>query len=133
MASYDPHGAAYPRFVAAPARARPSFSPRPRKGLAAVVLADNPGGLIARRFLVPAIIAPLCFGVLSYRGSVMGMYDGGMACLLIVLSCVVVSCLLTLRSVIAQIMESNEEHRRLGQERLQADTREQGAHGSRRA
>jgi signal transduction histidine kinase/CheY-like chemotaxis protein len=102
------------------------FFARPRKGLAAVVLADNPGGLIARRFLVPAIIAPLFFGVLAFRGSVMGMYDGGMACLLIVLSSVVVSCLLTLRSVI-QINQVDEEHRRMDQERLKADTREQGA------
>jgi signal transduction histidine kinase/CheY-like chemotaxis protein len=102
------------------------FFARPRKGLTAVVLADNPGGLIARRFLVPAIIAPLFFGVLAYRGVVLGLYDGGMACLLIVLSSVLVSCLLTLRSVI-QINQVDEEHRRLDQERIKADTREQGA------
>jgi signal transduction histidine kinase len=102
------------------------FLARPGKGLTAVVLADNPGGLIARRFLVPAILAPLFFGVLAFRGVVMGMYDSGMACLLIVLSSVLVSCLLTLRSVI-QINRVDEEHRRLDQERIKADTREQGA------
>jgi signal transduction histidine kinase/CheY-like chemotaxis protein len=102
------------------------FFSKPRRGLTAVVLADNPGGLIARRFLVPAILAPLFFGVLAFRGATMGLFDAGMACLLIVLSSVLVSCLLTLRSVI-QINEVEARHRKLDEMRILADSRQQGA------
>ena len=99
---------------------------RPRFGAAAGFLADNPGGIIARRFLVLAVIAPVFLGLLAFRGSQMGYYDHGFACLLIVLSGVLVTSLLTLRSVV-QLNHIESQRNRLGVERLHADVREQGA------
>jgi signal transduction histidine kinase/CheY-like chemotaxis protein len=99
---------------------------RPGKGIMATVLADNPGGLIARRLIGPAIFTPLFFGWIAFQGLSGHYYDAGFAASLIVLSSMIVICLLTFRS----IMELNlidSERRRLSADRLKADAREVGA------
>ncbi len=42
---------------------------RPKKGLMSSVLANSPGGLIARRLITPAIITPLFFGWIVFQGA----------------------------------------------------------------
>ncbi len=41
---------------------------RPRKGFVALVLADSPGGFVARRLIAPAALAPLFFGWMAVQG-----------------------------------------------------------------
>jgi signal transduction histidine kinase/CheY-like chemotaxis protein len=99
---------------------------RPKKGLMATMLADSPGGLIARRLIAPAIVTPLFFGWIAFQGLGLNYYDAGFTASLIVLSSMVVICVLTARS----IMELNRidiERRRLSEARLNADVREVGA------
>ncbi len=102
------------------------FFARPWKGLTAIVLAENPGGFVARRFLLPAIVAPICFGVIVYHGAVMGLYNIGFACMFIVLLSVLVSCLFTFWSVV-QLNHVEGQRRQLREARVRADIREQGA------
>jgi signal transduction histidine kinase/CheY-like chemotaxis protein len=90
------------------------------------MLADNPGGLIARRLIAPAIFIPLFFGWIAFQGLGMKYYDAGFTASLIVLSSMIVTLALTTRS----IMELNRidiERKRLSEARLNADVREVGA------
>ena len=52
---------------------------RPRKGFVALVLADSPGGFVARRLIAPAALAPLFFGWIAIQGAGLGFYDGAFA------------------------------------------------------
>ncbi len=99
---------------------------RPRKGLMGVVLADSPGGLIARRLIAPAIFTPLFFGWIAFQGLGLKFYDAGFTASLIVLSSMIVICVLTTRSVM-ELNRIDFERKRLDQERLNADVREVGA------
>ena len=99
---------------------------RPKKGLMAAMLANTPGGLVARRLIGPAIFTPLFFGWIAFQGLHLKFYDAGFTASLIVLSSMIVICVLTTRS----IMELNRidiERRRLNEARLNADVREVGA------
>ena len=99
---------------------------RPKKGLMTAVLANSPGGLIARRLIAPAIVTPLFFGWIAFQGLGLKYYNEGFTASLIVLSSMLVICVLTTRS----IMELNRidiERKRLDAARLNADVREVGA------
>ena len=99
---------------------------RPKKGLMAAMLANTPGGLVARRLIGPAIFTPLFFGWIAFQGLHLRFYDVGFTASLIVLSSMIVISVLTTRS----IMELNRidiERRRLNEARLNADVREVGA------
>jgi len=99
---------------------------RPNKGLMAHVLADSPGGLLARRLIGPAIVAPLFLGWVTFAGLKQNYYDAGFACSIIVLASMGTICVLTTSS----IMELNRielERKRLSDARLQATVRESGA------
>ena len=99
---------------------------RPKKGLMASILANNPGGFIARRLIAPAIIVPLFFGWIAFQGLARGYYDAGFAASLIVLSSMIVICVLTARSII-ELNRIDNERKRLSAARLNADAREVGA------
>ncbi len=99
---------------------------RPRKGLMAVVLENSPGGLIARRLIVPAIFTPLFFGWISFQGFGLKYYDAGFTASLIVLSSMIVICVLTTRSI-TELNRIDSERRRLSEAQLSADAREVGA------
>ena len=93
------------------------------------MLANSPGGLIARRLIVPAIITPLLFGWIAFQGLGLKYYDAGFAASLIVLTSMIVICVLTARS----IMELNRidiERKRLSDARLNADARRSRRAGS---
>ena len=99
---------------------------RPKKGLMTALLADSSGGLVARRLILPAIIAPIFLGWIAFQGFVYGFYDAGFTASLIVVSSMLVICVMTARS----IMELNRidiERKKLDAARLNADAREVGA------
>jgi hypothetical protein len=72
---------------------------RPKKGLMTTVLANSPGGFIARRLIVPAIVAPICFGWIAFAGQRLKYYDDGFTVSFIVLSSIIVICVLTTLSI----------------------------------
>jgi len=99
---------------------------RPKKGLMATMLADSPGGLIARRLIPPAIVIPLFFGWIAFKGLDLKYYDEGFAASLIILSSMIVICALTTQSI-AELNRVEIERKRLSAARLNADAREVGA------
>ena len=99
---------------------------RPKKGLMASMVANSPGGLIARRLIAPAIFTPLFFGWIAFQGLRHSYYDAGFTASLIVFSSMVVICVLTARSIL-ELNRIDIERRRLNAERLNADVREVGA------
>jgi signal transduction histidine kinase/CheY-like chemotaxis protein len=99
---------------------------RPKKGLMTAMLALNSGGLIARRLIAPAIIAPLLFGWIAFHGLTLKYYDAGFAASLIVLSNMLVICVMTARSV-TELNRIDVERKRLSDARMNADAREVGA------
>jgi len=62
----------------------------PERGLAAVLLSDRAGGLLARRLLPASIVVPLIFGWLGLKGQEAGFYDTNFGLALFALSNVVV-------------------------------------------
>ena len=99
---------------------------RPKKGLMTAVLALNAGGLIARRLIAPAIIAPIFFGWIAYQGLTHNYYDAGFTASLIVIASMLVICVMTARSV-AELNRIDNERKRLSDARMNADAREVGA------
>jgi signal transduction histidine kinase/CheY-like chemotaxis protein len=99
---------------------------RPKKGLMAAILADSPGGLIARRLIAPAIFTPLFFGWIAFQGMSLKWYDSGAAASLIVLSSMIVICALAALSIV-QLNRIDVERKRLTAAQLNADAREVGA------
>jgi signal transduction histidine kinase/CheY-like chemotaxis protein len=99
---------------------------RPKKGLMATMVANSPGGLIARRLIAPAIITPLFFGWIAFQGLGLKYYDAGFTASLIVLSSMLVICALTARSI-TELNRIDVERRHLSEARLSADAREVGA------
>lgn len=99
---------------------------RPKKGLMTAVLANSPGGLIARRLIGPAIFTPLVFGWIAFQGLSLKYYDAGAAASLIVLSSMLVICALTMWSIV-ELNRIDTERRRLREAQLNADAREVGA------
>jgi signal transduction histidine kinase/CheY-like chemotaxis protein len=99
---------------------------RPRRGIIAPLMARNPGGVVARRLILPAVLTPVSVGVIAFQGLRLGYYDAGFACLLIILASVVVGMVVTLRSVRA-LNHLEKDRIALDEARLLADIREQGA------
>jgi len=99
---------------------------RPRKGFVALMLADSPGGFVARRLIAPAALAPLFFGWMAVQGVGQGLYDGAFAAGLIVISSMILICIMTTHAVL-ELNRVDVERKRLSQARLRADAREVGA------
>jgi signal transduction histidine kinase/CheY-like chemotaxis protein len=99
---------------------------RPKKGLMTALLADTPGGLVARRLIAPTIVAPILLGWLAYQGLINKIYDAGFTAALIVISSMLVICVVTARSIV-ELNRIDSERKRLDAERLNADVREVGA------
>jgi len=99
---------------------------RPKKGLMAAIVANSPGGLVARHLIGPAIFTPLLFGWIAFQGLGLKYYDAGFAVSLIVLSSMIVICALTTLSIM-ELNRIDNERKRLSNARLNADVREVGA------
>ncbi len=99
---------------------------RPKRGFMSIVLADTPGGVLARGLIGPAIFGPIILGWIVFQGYTQHLYDAGFACSFIVLTSMVVICVLTTRSII-ELDRIERERRRLSEDRFQADVRERGA------
>jgi signal transduction histidine kinase/CheY-like chemotaxis protein len=99
---------------------------RPNRGFVGILLADNPGGIVARLLVVPAIFTPVFFGLIAFQGVLLGWYDAGFACLLIVLSSIIVGSVATILSII-QLNRLEAEKRRLDRVHAGAEIRERGA------
>ena len=63
---------------------------RPGRGLAALVVSDSAGGLIARRLLPAAVVIPLMLGWLRLEGQRAGLYGTGLGVALISVASIVV-------------------------------------------
>ncbi|HUB68358.1 MAG TPA: ATP-binding protein [Candidatus Methylacidiphilales bacterium] len=98
----------------------------PGEGMVSIILADNPGGFVARRLIAPAILTPVFFGWIAKEGLSHGYYDAGFACLLIVLISMVVVCAIAARSVV-ELNRIEKERQLLSAARFQSDVRERGA------
>jgi signal transduction histidine kinase/CheY-like chemotaxis protein len=98
---------------------------RPNKGLMATVLADSPGGYLARSLMGPAIVIPIMIGWVAFQGLRLDFYDAGYACSLVVLTSIGVICVLTIRCI-WELNRVDMEHKRLAQAQFQADVRERG-------
>ncbi len=99
---------------------------RPKKGLMAHVLANSPGGTLARRQIGPAIVIPILLGWSAYEGFRLDYYDEGFACSLIALSTMIFISVLTGLSI-QHLNRIESERRRLSEAHFEADVREQGA------
>jgi signal transduction histidine kinase len=55
-------------------------------GPASVLISGGPGGMLARRLILPAILVPTALGYLRVAGQQAGMYDTGMGTALLVVS-----------------------------------------------
>jgi signal transduction histidine kinase/CheY-like chemotaxis protein len=99
---------------------------RPNRGLMARMLADNPGGFVARRMVAPAIVTPIVVGWIAYKGLGLNYYDAGFACSIIVLTGIVVVCIVTTRSVRA-LNRVEGERLRMSEARITSNVREQSA------
>jgi len=99
---------------------------RPRKGFMVLLLANNPGGFVARRLILPATLAPFFFGWLAVQGTSLHFYDGAFAAAFIVISSMIVIFVMTTRAVV-ELNRLDQERKHLSHARLQADAREVGA------
>jgi signal transduction histidine kinase/CheY-like chemotaxis protein len=99
---------------------------RPNKGIMVTVLADSPGGFLARSLIGPAIVIPVFIGWITYEGLRRHYYDAGYACSLVVLTSIGVICVLTTRCI-RELNRIENEHKRLADAEFQADVRERGA------
>ena len=99
---------------------------RPRHGMVAVLLRNNPAGIVARRMIAPAILAPIAIGWAANQGLKAEYYDAGFACSIVVLGSIIVICGVTVRSVV-ELNRVERERQRLTNEHLLSDARERGA------
>jgi len=99
---------------------------RPNKGLMATVLADSPGGFLARSLIGPAIVIPIVVGWVAFQGLCYNYYDAGYACSLVALTSIIVICVLTTRCIL-ELNRIEAAHKKLADSRFQADVRERGA------
>ena len=95
-------------------------------GLMAVFSASGPGGVLARRLLLPAILVPILFGYLRVRGQNAGLYDTGLGTALFAMSLVAVFVALVWRTA-AELSAVDAERRHAEQERTRLLEREQSA------
>ncbi len=98
---------------------------RPNRGVVAMFLADNPGGLVARRLVGPVLLGPVVLGMLAFRGLALGYYNEAFTGLLVIFSNLAVGCLITLRSI-TSLNQIDSERRRLNEAQVHAEIREQG-------
>jgi signal transduction histidine kinase/CheY-like chemotaxis protein len=99
---------------------------RPRRGMVAVFVRNNPAGIVARRLFAPAILAPVAIGWAAYNGWRADFYDAGFACTLIVIGSIGVICAVTIRSVV-ELNRGEQERQRLTNAHVLSDARERGA------
>ena len=62
---------------------------RPDRGLMAIVTSDSAAGVMARRFLPPAILMPAVLGWLVFAGQQAGLYGAEIGLLLVVVSSII--------------------------------------------
>ena len=95
---------------------------RPRKAAMLFLLADNPGGIIARRLLPPAIITPAVCAFIAIHGLQVDHYNVGFGCLIIVFSSIFVASLVTFRCV-GEVNRLEAERTRLNEAQAHSDIR----------
>jgi signal transduction histidine kinase/CheY-like chemotaxis protein len=98
---------------------------RPGRALMRSVLADNPGGMVARRMSLLAILVPMAVGFVAFRGLSFGFYGPALTCLLIIVFNVVAGGIATVGSV-HSLNRIEKERRRLHEERIADDARSKG-------
>jgi len=71
---------------------------RPERGFVAALTSPQPGGALARRLLLPAMVVPLLLGWLRLRGEELGLYEGEFGVALFATSLIVVFVVLVMRA-----------------------------------
>ena len=94
---------------------------RPREGLMAIVTADDPGGVFARRILPLAVVAPILLGWLRLQGERLGYYSTGFGVALIVVATIAVLAVGVL--VQARLASKVDRERRRAEEATRAARR----------
>ncbi len=82
---------------------------RPQRGLLAVVTSDTAGGLMARRLLPLALIAPFVIGWLRIQGERTGVFSADFGVVLVVLSFVILFTAVVWRT--AEVLRDSERQR----------------------
>jgi signal transduction histidine kinase len=83
-------GIAWPTAVTLLAIAIGILSARPDVDPIATLVSDGPGGIMARRMLIPAIVIPLTLGYFRIRGQQADYFDTGLGTALLVVSLILV-------------------------------------------
>jgi signal transduction histidine kinase len=119
-------GIAFPTAVALLALGVGILMVRIDAGLMAVFSASGPGGVLARRLLLPAIVIPTLFGYLRVQGQNAGLYDTGLGTALFAMSLAAVFVALVWRTA-AELTAVDADRRHAEEQRTQLLEREQAA------
>ena len=93
-------GIAWPTALALEVLSIGLLTANPRVGPASVLTSVGPGGILARRLIVPAILVPPALGYLRVAGQQAGIYDTGMGVALLVVALAMLFTLLIWRTAL---------------------------------
>jgi signal transduction histidine kinase/ActR/RegA family two-component response regulator len=99
---------------------------RPTSGLMAVFAGSGPGGVLARRLLLPAIVLPLIVGYVRVAGQKANLYDTGLGTALFAIALVTIFVSLVWRTAF-QLDAVDADRQRAEGERIQLLERERRA------
>jgi signal transduction histidine kinase/CheY-like chemotaxis protein len=99
---------------------------RSEAGLMATLTAAGPGGVLARRLLLPAIVVPLAIGYVRVLGQRAGLYDTGLGAALFAISVAALFVTLIWRTAV-QLNAVDADRRQAEQERVELLQREHRA------
>jgi len=94
-------GIAWPTALALEGLSLGLLTANTQVGPAAVLTSGGPGGILARRLILPAILVPPALGYLRVAGQQSGMYDTGMGTALLVVALVTLFTLLIWRTALS--------------------------------
>jgi hypothetical protein len=119
-------GIAFPTALSLLALSIGILAARADTGVMAVLGASGPGGVMARRLLLPAIVLPLLLGYLRAVGERADLYDTGLGTALLTISLAAIFVILVWRTAV-QLNAVDAERQRAEQERARLLERERQA------
>jgi signal transduction histidine kinase len=94
-------GIAWPTALALEVLSLGVLTANAQVGPASVLTSGGPGGILARRLIIPAILVPPALGYLRVAGQQAGMYDTGLGIALLVVALVMLFTLLIWRTALS--------------------------------
>ena len=119
-------GIAWPTALALLTIAIGILASRADTGPVSVLLSDGPGGMMARRVLVPAILLPVTLGYLRKTGEAANLYDAGLGGALLAVSVAMILAVAIWRAAL-RLDESNRARELAQRERDELLVRERAA------